>query len=336
MKKFLMLILCLTFFCAVIPFSANAETADLSITTDLEITEDTVCENLILAENCTLTLKEKSSLIVNGSAKIKGTVKIESGSELTVKIDAELYGNVNVAENSHLKINGELEIRERKAKLNLQNGSSAYVHCFAAAENLEVPAGATLQVDEILADKLIIAGKFTGKTDSEFKVMHSITISPGGVFDYTCGESEMKKITDLLRDYQVVIKRDSEGYYNFYSHSHNFENGFCTACNGNYCELNHKDHEFFGNVCRNCGVKGCEIGVLEHQYENGVCTVCSYECQNTFHSGKCPECGMTINASSTASVLSHGNLAIITAVGGVAIGFMLSMFIFKKKKTYKK
>ena len=82
--------------------------------------------------------------------------------------------------------------------------------------------------------------------------------------------------------------------------------------------------------------KGTVSTYKDHFFVDGKCTVCQEKCTNAFHDGvyKCPDCDMEFNTVSgdTASTLSEGNLAIITAVAGVAVGFLAAIFIFKKKK----
>ena len=69
-----------------------------------------------------------------------------------------------------------------------------------------------------------------------------------------------------------------------------------------------------------------------HEFHNGVCAVCGYVCKNPFHSGTCPDCGMTVGTTATGSILSQGYPEIVFGIGGLVVGFLVAMFIFRKKK----
>ena len=110
------------------------------------------------------------------------------------------------------------------------------------------------------------------------------------------------------------------------------------------------EHNFENKVCTHCGKKGCETGQFEHDWDastgicsfcgfacthdwnatTGKCFICGIKCTNTFHEGVCPDCGM--GAAVTGSILSEGSITIICSVACLAVGFLIAMFIFKKKK----
>lgn len=100
-------------------------------------------------------------------------------------------------------------------------------------------------------------------------------------------------------------------------------NGFCTICNVE-CAHNWDDK----GVCSTCTYH------CPHEWnDNGVCTVCFYECH---HNGDtCALCGKVIVSEDgifMATVLSEGSLVIVCSIACLAVGFLASMFIFKKKK----
>ena len=74
------------------------------------------------------------------------------------------------------------------------------------------------------------------------------------------------------------------------------------------------------------------LNYVEHDFHNGVCTACGYACENPFHSGTCPDCGMVVGTSATGSILSQGYPEIVYGIGGLAVGFIAAMLIFRKKK----
>ena len=72
-----------------------------------------------------------------------------------------------------------------------------------------------------------------------------------------------------------------------------------------------------------------------HDFSGGVCRVCNYECKHERYS--CDTCGekfvMGITSGGEGSTLSEGNLAIITAVAGIAVGLVGGLVIGKKKQS---
>ncbi|MCQ2436200.1 MAG: leucine-rich repeat domain-containing protein [Clostridia bacterium] len=96
------------------------------------------------------------------------------------------------------------------------------------------------------------------------------------------------------------------------------------------------EHDF-GNdhICTKCGEKDCVFGLADHTWDanTGKCTVCEYVCP---HDGNtCVECGANIHGGeivqNLGSTLSEGSLTIILCVACLAVGFLVAMFIFKKK-----
>ncbi len=100
---------------------------------------------------------------------------------------------------------------------------------------------------------------------------------------------------------------------------HVFDNGICVICH--YFDETKHTHIFDDNNVCACGVKGCDIG--EHSYK--------YTCE--FCGEEAPENDTPEGAASTASIFFHGNLAIITAIAGLAVGVAGTLLITKKKKS---
>ena len=86
-------------------------------------------------------------------------------------------------------------------------------------------------------------------------------------------------------------------------------------------------HYFIDGVCVACGAE-----CTHTSFSDGKCNDCGYEC--THESCSCDTCGKTFTADNlnTGSTLSEGNLAIITAVAGLAAGMAVMFFIMKKQK----
>ena len=109
-----------------------------------------------------------------------------------------------------------------------------------------------------------------------------------------------------------------EALYN--SCHHRYSNGVCTIC-GKACE-----NSFHAEVCPWCG----------ENYKN---TVGNYRfgvyatCNNPFHSEVCPECGMAANTKTTGSAISQGHPEIVFGIGGLAVGFLAAMLIFRKRNS---
>lgn len=91
-------------------------------------------------------------------------------------------------------------------------------------------------------------------------------------------------------------------------------------------------HNIENGLCIRCGKHGCDVTNGSHIFQNGKCTACGYICQNNFHNGVCPECGMRANAV-LGSVFSGGSLAVIFGIAAAVIfgagGFLLGR---RKKK----
>ncbi len=142
-------------------------------------------------------------------------------------------------------------------------------------------------------------------------------------------------------DFDDAGKCKSCGKYNCQvgkaEHTFDDATGKCTRCGGSKCTL--ADHTWDENgKCRYCTALVCVEGKQSHRWEtNGKCGVCGKNCENAFHHtpSECPDCHQPVGElypSPAGSALSEGNLVIVAAVAGLAVGFLVAMFIFKKKK----
>ena len=107
------------------------------------------------------------------------------------------------------------------------------------------------------------------------------------------------------------------------------KNGITCHYEGNtlIAEKEYCEHSFGDNhICTKCGYE-----CTHEEWIDGTCKVCGYVCA---HDGVCcATCGKDFTIpTATGSTLSEGNLAIITAVAGLAVGFIAAMLVFKKKK----
>ena len=104
-----------------------------------------------------------------------------------------------------------------------------------------------------------------------------------------------------------------------------------------------------GTINVGCGgtIEGTISGTVNkgaHHYVNSVCEYCNAPCPHTntkietvtTTTKTCKDCDKQTTTTSTltssASTLSEGNLAIITAVAGIAVGLVGGLVIGKKKK----
>ena len=108
-----------------------------------------------------------------------------------------------------------------------------------------------------------------------------------------------------------------------------------------------------GTINVGCGgtIEGTISGTVNkgaHHYVNSVCEYCNAPCPHTnteietvtTTTKTCKDCEKVLDKhttttsthTSTASTLSEGNLAIITAVAGIAVGLVGGLVIGKKKK----
>lgn len=120
--------------------------------------------------------------------------------------------------------------------------------------------------------------------------------------------------------------------------THNFKNSICN-CGAFECVEGNQPHKIGDNGI--CTVCGSNIGKCEHIKTNTVQTKTNKMMLETVTEKICKDCGKVlstntklseINPNVTASVLSDGSLAIITAIAGVAVGMAVMFFIMKKKK----
>lgn len=89
-----------------------------------------------------------------------------------------------------------------------------------------------------------------------------------------------------------------------------------------------EDAEKFASTVDNADVfiNGCSVKVLPCFHAHT-----SEQIVNAVVCGKCGEV-MSYKASNTASALSQGCPEIVFGIGGLAVGFLAAMFIFRKKK----
>ena len=143
-------------------------------------------------------------------------------------------------------------------------------------------------------------------------------------------------IFNIFGDDNVI--RTHDGFINlsfmYYGDANRFEqllkdNDIDYNRDGNHIVAGCPHSEWEDGVCTRCG-----IHCLHETYDNGACTVCGKACENEFHNGKytCPDCGMVADTTATGSILSHGYPEIVYGIGGLAVGFLVAMFIFRKKK----
>ena len=140
---------------------------------------------------------------------------------------------------------------------------------------------------------------------------NSISLSDGGFINLSfMSSTHTNKFEQLLKDSNIDYVRSGDHIVAGCPHS-----------------------EWKNSVCTRCG-----IPCPHETYENGVCAACGHECKNEFHNGAfvCPDCGMEFDPTQgnplvRGSTISEGNLAIITAVAGIAVGMAAMFFIMKKK-----
>ena len=241
---------------------------------------------------CSVTVEEGASVTFNGSCRIDG------GSTMTVKSGASVTfnGSCSVGNGTALTVESGASV--------ICNGSLR----LGTSGTVTVEKGASLTVNNALlgsnqteTSKVAVGGILKGKCDNIECDRLNIVLLPGGTIDVEISNQLWK-----------------ESYL-----------------------------EYFKNLDKNATVKLTEdnyrhvtASVCDHDYTNtnGICTKCKYVNPELHkHDFKCA-CGMSCQHESEKTVggegstLSEGNLAIITAVAGIVVGFLAAMFIFKKKK----
>ncbi len=92
----------------------------------------------------------------------------------------------------------------------------------------------------------------------------------------------------------------------------------------------------YGKACANpYHTATCPKCGLGHDKGSGGFQVGFSSCSDSFHSKICPDCGAKdylMDYTGTGSAISQGHPEIVFGIGGLAVGFIAAMLIFRKKK----
>lgn len=265
------------------------------------------------------TANQPVALVVNSgeNVTIDGTegyvsILVLQGGTLNVKPDAKIkadslhsFGTLNIGENAHLDI----------PTCAISGGAN-----FEKRSTLDAYASLSFMGSE----PVVISGRISGV--SSVPSIYSIDVTDTGCLHLFVNSD------DLLRQYEsfcfareLDVKKDGFNMrIRSKNHKHicNPETQICIACKES-CP--HSEYDKTTHTCL-----ACNTPCPHKTWKNGVCVSCSFVCSH--EKDVCAVCGCDRTSKKTASVFSGGNLAIITALLGALIGFLIATLIFKKKK----